>query len=83
MFVGARGVRFEHRARKFGFQNAAVGDRLASARSRQLGLLFKAALKWDGTSDILTLGLALAVVILAATAYSYVLARFSSEHGDP
>ncbi len=44
---------------------------------------FKAALKWDGTSNILTLALALAVVILAATAYSYVLARFSSEHGDP
>ena len=44
---------------------------------------FKVALKWDGKSDILTLGLALAVVILAATTYSYVLARFSSEHGDP
>ena len=44
---------------------------------------FKAALKWNGTGDILTLGLALAVVILAATAYSYVLARFSSEHAAP
>ena len=44
---------------------------------------FKAAVKWDGSGDILTLGVALAVVILAATAYSYVLARFSSEHGDP
>ncbi|WP_407569567.1 YqhA family protein [Deinococcus altitudinis] len=44
---------------------------------------FKAALKWDGTSDILTLALALAAVILAATAYSYVLTRFSSEHAAP
>ncbi len=44
---------------------------------------FKAALNWNGASDILTLGLALAVVILAATAYSYVLARFSSEHAAP
>lgn len=43
---------------------------------------FKVALKWDGRSDILTLGLAMAVVILAATAYTYVLARFSSEQGD-
>ena len=43
---------------------------------------FKFALKWNGTGNILTLGVALAVVILAATAYSYVLARFSSEHDD-
>jgi uncharacterized membrane protein YqhA len=44
---------------------------------------FKVALKWNGSGDILTLGLALAVVILAATAYSYVLTRFSSEHDAP
>lgn len=45
---------------------------------------FKAALKWSGqagtSGNILIFGLALAAVILAATAYSVVLSRFSGEH---
>ncbi len=42
---------------------------------------FKDAIKWDGTSSILTLGLALAAVILAIAAYTFVQARYSSEKG--
>jgi len=45
---------------------------------------FKVALKWNGeagtSGNILIFGLALAAVILAATAYSVVLSRFSGEH---
>ena len=46
---------------------------------------FKAALKWDGSAGssggLLTFGLALAAIILAASAYSLVLSRFSGEQG--
>ena len=44
---------------------------------------FKVAIKWDGTPGILTLGLALAAVILAVTAYTFVQARYSSEKSGP
>ncbi|WP_424950665.1 YqhA family protein [Deinococcus sp.] len=48
---------------------------------------FKVALKWDGSTSgsgsLLTFGLALAVMILAATAYTLVLARFSAEQAAP
>ena len=59
-----------------------VGEFIGQTEKKMVEF-FKSAVKWDGSGDILTLGVALAVVILAATAYSYVLARFSSEHGDP
>ena len=44
---------------------------------------FKNAIKWDGTPGILPLGLALAAVILAVTAYSFVQARYGSEKAGP
>jgi uncharacterized membrane protein YqhA len=44
---------------------------------------FKDAIKWDGTASLLTFGLALAAIILAVTAYTWVQARFGSEKSDP
>ncbi len=43
---------------------------------------FKLAIKWDGSSSILTLGLALAAIILAVAAYTLAQARANSSHGQ-
>ena len=44
---------------------------------------FKVAIKWDGAANILALGLGLAAVILAVTAYTFVQARYGSEKSGP
>lgn len=44
---------------------------------------FSVALEWKGGSDLLVYGLALAVVILAVSGYSVILAKYIGHHGAP